>query len=115
MNIRVAILYMEAWLSGKGAVAIDGLMEDAATAEISRASVWQWIRHGVVLSSGEKVTAHKFRELLAAVVTSLREEVGSAQWEQGSFESSVKVFSDLCLSDTFETFVTLPMYEMITS
>ena len=63
-NLRIAVQYIEAWIQGNGCVPIYGLMEDAATAEISRSSIWQWIHHGKNLSNGKKVTVELFRELM---------------------------------------------------
>lgn len=112
-NIRVALQYIEAWLGGSGAVAIYGLMEDAATAEISRASIWQWIRNGAVLDSGEKMTANFFKKALAAEREVVKGEVGEARWTSGRFDEASELLENLCLQDDFAEFLTLGAYERL--
>lgn len=112
-NIRVALQYLESWISGNGCVPIYGLMEDAATAEISRASIWQWIRHGVKLSNGKAVTKTFFEALLAEEIEAVKEEVGEARFRAGRFEEAAKIFSDMTTSEEFGDFLTLPAYELI--
>ncbi len=112
-NIRVAVQYIEAWLGGLGAVAIYGLMEDAATAEISRASIWQWIRNGATLSNGETMTADYFRRVLAEELEVVKAEVGEARWTSGRFDEAATLLEDLCLQDEFAEFLTLGAYERI--
>ena len=112
-NIRVAVRYIEAWLGGAGAVAIYGLMEDAATAEISRASIWQWVRHGAVLDSGERVDAALFERVMDEELTALREEVGADTWTAGRFDEAASLMRDLCLQDDFAEFLTLGAYERL--
>ncbi|KLN47032.1 hypothetical protein AAY77_04185 [Providencia rettgeri] len=82
-NIRVAVQYIEAWISGNGCVPIYGLMEDAATAEISRTSIWQWIRHGKSLSNGEKVTKILFEEMLDEELQVIQKELGDKRFQSG--------------------------------
>lgn len=112
-NIRVALQYIEAWISGNGCVPIYGLMEDAATAEISRASIWQWIRHGVKLSNGKAVTRTFFEQLLKEEVETVRAEIGEGPFKQGRFDEAAKLFSDMTTAEEFGDFLTLPAYEMI--
>jgi malate synthase len=112
-NIRVALQYIEAWLGGLGAVAIYGLMEDAATAEISRASIWQWIRNGAVLDGGEKMTADLFRRALAEEQTVVRREVGEERWAKGRFPEAASLLERLCLEEEFAEFLTLSAYERL--
>ncbi len=112
-NIRVALQYIEAWLGGLGAVAIYGLMEDAATAEISRASIWQWIKNGATLSNGETMTADYFKRVMAEEVDVVKSEVGDARWTSGHFTDAIKLMEDLCLQDEFAEFLTLGAYERI--
>lgn len=83
-NIRVAVQYIEAWISGNGCVPIYGLMEDAATAEISRTSIWQWIHHEKSLSDGRPVTKALFRQMLQEEMLVVREEVGEARFNAGT-------------------------------
>jgi malate synthase len=111
-NIRVGVQYIEAWLRGRGAVPLYNLMEDAATAEISRAQIWQWISHGASLADGRKVTAELFRQFLDEEMAALRTALGAA-FEAGRFGEAIKLFSDMSLSPTFEEFLTLPAYEVL--
>ncbi|MHA7871477.1 MAG: malate synthase A [Hyphococcus sp.] len=112
-NIRVALQYIEAWLGGLGAVAIYGLMEDAATAEISRASIWQWIKNGAALSNGKTMTADYFRTVMLEEIDVVKGEVGDERWSSGRFEEASALLERLCVSDDFETFLTLPAYQKL--
>jgi malate synthase len=113
-NIRVGIQYIEAWMRGTGAVAINHLMEDAATAEISRAQVWQWIRHPKgILEDGRKVTAELFKQVLEEEMRSIEEEVGSDRFCKGKYKEASRLFSELTLSDEFTEFLTIPGYEYL--
>lgn len=112
-NIRVAVQYIEAWLGGAGAVAIYGLMEDAATAEISRASIWQWIRHGARLDTGETMTQELFETVMAEELEVVKGEVGADRWAAGRFDEAAALMSTLCLSAEFETFLTLGAYKKL--
>ncbi len=112
-NIRVAVQYIEAWLGGLGAVAIYGLMEDAATAEISRASIWQWIKHGATLSNGQKMTAAYFRRAATEELEVVKSEIGEERWRAGKFAEAPALLDALCVSDKFETFLTLGAYRQI--
>src|SRR5690606_34303164 len=111
-NIRVALQYIEAWLRGRGAVPLYNLMEDAATAEISRAQIWQWLRHGAALDDGRIVDAGLFNRLLDEEVRELREALGEA-FIAGRFPQATQVFADLCLGEVFEEFLTLPAYRLL--
>jgi malate synthase len=112
-NIRVGVQYIEAWLRGRGAVPIYNLMEDAATAEISRAQVWQWIHLKAGLDDGREVTPEMFRTALAGEMERVKGEVGAVAYEGGRFPEAIKLFSDMSLADTFEEFLTLPAYRLI--
>jgi malate synthase len=112
-NIRVALQYIEAWLGGLGAVAIYGLMEDAATAEISRASIWQWIKHGVVLKGGRLMTADFFRIALEEEKAVVRRELGEARWTSGRFAEAAQLLETLCLEEDFSEFLTLGAYQRL--
>ena len=112
-NIRVALQYIEAWLGGLGAVAIYGLMEDAATAEISRASIWQWIKNGAVLSNGQKMSAEYFRKVTAEEIEIVKSEIGVDRWQSGRFNEALELLDALCVSDKFDTFLTLDAYERL--
>src|SRR4029077_11268170 len=107
-NVSVGVQYLEAWLRGSGAVPIFNLMEDAATAEISRAQVWQWIRHrDGKLSDGRKVTKELFRSVLD-------EELAKVQRFAGDkFDVARTLFDQITTDDYFAEFLTLPGYEKL--
>ena len=112
-NIRVGVQYIEAWLRGRGAVPIYNLMEDAATAEISRAQVWQWIHLEAKLDDGREVTPDMFDAALAGEMKRVKGEVGDAAYEGGRFPEAIELFADMSLADEFEEFLTLPAYRLI--
>ena len=105
--------YIEARLRGRGAVPIYNLMEDAATAEISRAQVWQWLYLKAKLDDGREVTPAMFREALKGEMERVRGEVGAKAFDGGRFKEATQLFSDMSLADTFEEFLTLPAYKLI--
>ena len=110
-NVSVALQYMAAWLSGNGCVPINNLMEDAATAEISRAQVWQWIRDPRgVLDDGRKVTAELFRGSLAEEQGRLRSQLGDAAYAAGNFARAGELLDAITTADRFETFLTVAAY-----
>lgn len=113
LNIRVGVQYLEAWLRGRGAVPIYNLMEDAATAEISRAQIWQWIKYAAVLEDGTMVTREFFLRALDEEMRQVRREVGDEAYATGRFTDAIKLFRDLSLSDEFEDFLTLPAYRLL--
>jgi malate synthase A len=112
-SIRVAVQYLEAWLRGDGCVPIYGLMEDAATVEIARAQVWQWIHHRVRLDDGTLVTAAEFRRILDEELDRIRLEVGDAEFARGRFEEARALFDRLSTSEQFQDFLTLPAYDLL--
>ena len=117
-NVNVGIQYISSWLRGNGAAAIYGLMEDAATAEISRSQVWQWIRHGVQLEDGRTVTAELVRDLATDELEKIRSEIGDDEWfeREGRPRESRALFEDVALSgEEFVEFLTLPAYEVLES
>jgi malate synthase len=114
LNVNVGIQYVSSWLRGNGAAAIYGLMEDAATAEISRAQVWQWLHHGEVLDDGRPVTPDLVRRLATEELEKIRAEIGDDTWfeEQGRPQLSRALFERVALSgDEFVEFLTLPAYD----
>src|SRR6476661_8933348 len=112
-NLEVAVAYTAVWLSGNGAVGIHNLMEDAATAEISRSQVWQQIKNGVVLSdTGETVTRELVSRILDEEVEGLRAQVDAERFET-FYVPAKKLIADLCLSEDFTDFLTLPAYELV--
>jgi malate synthase len=108
-NISVGLRYVTSWLSGTGAAAIDDLMEDAATAEISRAQVWQWVHHGRSLADGTPVTAESVREGLDAEV----EALADAGYDADVVAQARSVFEKVALAEDFPAFLTLPAYELL--
>ena len=112
-NIRVAVQYIEAWITGNGCVPIYGLMEDAATAEISRTSIWQWIQHGKSLDNGETVTADLFRTMLLEEIKVIEGELGTERFDSGQFTQAAKLMEQLTTSDQLTDFLTLPGYEYL--
>jgi malate synthase len=113
-NIDVGIQYMAAWLDGSGCVPIYNLMEDAATAEISRAQVWQWLHNpGTKLADGRSVTTDLIREMVPAVLQQIKGLVGSEQFEQGKYRDAGKLFEEIIIGKTFTEFLTLPAYEYL--
>jgi malate synthase len=107
LNVSVGIQYIESWLRGVGAAAINNLMEDVATAEISRSQVWQWIRHSSRLSEGMPVTADLVREIADDELTQVRERLGEDLWAKGRFAQAREVFEEVALSESFPAFLTL--------
>nr|WP_319553697.1 malate synthase A [uncultured Vibrio sp.] len=112
-NIRVALQYIEAWISGNGCVPIYGLMEDAATAEISRASIWQWIQHGKSLDNGQKVTKELFESYLKQEVEVVKQEIGEERYQAGRFEEAAQLMAKLTTSDELTNFLTIPGYDYL--
>ena len=113
-NISVGIQYLESWLRGLGCVPINNLMEDAATAEISRAQVWQWIRHPRgVLNDGRKVTVSLFREIMREELASIERTLGAEEYGKRSFAQASEIFDAITTSDDFVDFLTLPAYESL--
>ncbi len=112
-NISVGIQYLGAWLAGNGCVPVFNLMEDAATAEISRSQIWQWIRSDKGrLDDGRKITTELFRQLLAEELPKVRTYLGDAAWTEGKYEDGARLFDAITTGDYVE-FLTLPAYERI--
>lgn len=114
LNINVGILYIESWLRGNGAAAIYNLMEDAATAEISRTQVWQWLHHQAKLEDGRTITPALYRTLLLDELEQIKNYVGIERFQNGQFQAAFELFDHLVTSTTFEEFLTLPAYELLT-
>jgi malate synthase len=113
-NISVGIQYIGAWLAGNGCVPVYNLMEDAATAEISRSQIWQWMRSPKgVLDDGRKVTKDMFRKMLPEELDRVRRELGEEAWAAGRYEEAAKLFDDITASDHYVEFLTLPGYELL--
>lgn len=112
-NVSVGIRYLSAWLTGNGAAAIDNLMEDAATAEISRSQIWQWVRHGALLDDGRPVTAELVRSVVESEMERLGAELGADALTAGRFPEARALFERVALDPDFIEFLTLPAYELL--
>ena len=113
LNLKVGIQYLEAWLGGNGCVPLYHLMEDAATAEISRAQLWQWLHHGAKLADGRALDTALYARLLEEEMDAIRAEVGDARFDGGHFPLAMRLFDEMIRADDFEEFLTLPAYEHI--
>ncbi|MBI3537932.1 MAG: malate synthase A [Chloroflexi bacterium] len=112
-NISVALQYLEAWLGGNGAVAIFNLMEDAATCEIARAQIWQWLQRGAQLDDGRKITRDLVRGWMDEELQKIRAAFGDARYEGGNFKTASEIVLNLVTADQFAEFLTLMAYEKI--
>jgi len=110
-NISVGIQYLESWLRGSGAVGINNLMEDAATAEISRSQVWQWLHNDVELSNGKTVTRELVERLIEEEMATIKERVGEDAFARGRWDDARSTFTEMALADEYADFLTLPAYE----
>ncbi|GAA1897345.1 malate synthase A [Streptomyces durmitorensis] len=111
--VQVGIRYIEAWLRGLGAVAIFNLMEDAATAEISRSQIWQWINAGVVFENGETATADLARTVAAEELAAIRAEIGDEAFAAGKWQQAHDLLLQVSLDADYADFLTLPAYEQL--
>jgi malate synthase len=110
-NVDVGIQYLEAWLPGTGCVPIYNLMEDAATAEISRTQVWQWVTHGARLADGRAVTPELVRGTIAEELGKMRESLGPARFDAGKFDLASRLFDQMMTGSEFPEFLTLVAYD----
>ncbi|TMQ60322.1 MAG: malate synthase A [Candidatus Eisenbacteria bacterium] len=113
LNVRVGIQYIEAWLRGNGCVPLYSLMEDAATAEISRAQVWQWLHHGATLTDGRRVTPELIGTVIDDEMTRIEREIGTERFRSGRFPEARTLFEKISTAPRLETFLTLPAYEAL--
>jgi malate synthase len=114
MNINIGIQYVGAWLAGTGCVPIFNLMEDAATAEISRAQIWHWIRSPKgILDDGRKVTREMFQALVPEELAKVHQILGDKGFAAGKYEEGAKLFEELTLAEDFAEFLTLPAYDRV--
>jgi malate synthase len=109
----VGIQYLEAWLRGTGAVPLYNLMEDAATAEISRAQVWQWLHHGVRLTDGNVVSRELVARLIDEEMNRIRLALGAERFDGGNYRLARNIFEQLVMNDEFTDFLTLPSYNYL--
>jgi len=112
-NVAVGIGYVEAWLRGVGCVPLFNLMEDAATAEISRAQVWQWVRHKQNLSDGRPITKDLVRQIVREELDKVKVQMGDASYAKGRYEDAAQLMIDLVEQPVFNEFLTLPAYDRI--
>jgi malate synthase len=113
-NISVGIQYLGAWLAGNGCVPVFNLMEDAATAEISRSQIWQWIRSSKGrLADGRKVTVELFRQLLAEELPKVKTYLGEQAYAAGKYAEAARLFDSITADDNYVEFLTLPAYKAI--
>lgn len=113
-NVAVGLRYLEAWLRGNGCVPIFNLMEDAATAEISRAQIWQWIRHPAGrFADGTKITAELVERVLRQELADLRASLGEDAYAQSKFDAAGELFLSISTAPEFVEFLTLPAYEQL--
>ena len=110
-NVSVALQYLESWLRGVGAVAINNLMEDAATAEISRSQAWQWIHHGAKLKEGPRISRELVQRVAEGELDKIRKQVGHEAYQNSRFATAKELFEAVTLNEEFVEFLTLPAYE----
>ena len=112
-NISVGIQYIEAWLRGQGCVPLYNLMEDSATAEISRAQVWQWLRHGATLDDGRRIDRALFDTAVAREADAIKAEIGPERFAKERFGDAIALFAKLSTDEDFAEFLTLPAYDLL--
>ena len=112
-NISVGFQYISFWLGGRGAAGINNLMEDAATAEIARSQIWQWIHHRAQLQDGRTITRELVAMMLDQELERIRDEVGEETWREGRPEETRRIFEQVALSEDFVPFLTIPAYELL--
>ncbi|MGH9445689.1 MAG: malate synthase A [Terriglobia bacterium] len=112
-NVDVGVQYLESWLRGSGCVPIYNLMEDAATAEISRAQVWQWVRHQAAMDDGKRVTPELVRHVIRGELEKLRHQLEAPRFDSGKFDLAAKIFKEMMISPDFAEFMTLVAYDYI--
>lgn len=113
VNIDVGIQYLESWLRGNGCVPIYNLMEDAATAEISRAQLWQWSHHGARMNDGTVVSAELVNNTIQRVLERIRNQIGAARFDGGKFDQAAQLFREMTEAEEFPEFLTLAAYEQV--
>ena len=109
-NVSVGLQYLANWLAGNGAVAIFNLMEDAATAEISRSQIWQWLHNDIKLADGPAVTRDLVEQIIGEELATIRAQLGEA-YDEAQYEQATSLFTEVALADEYVDFLTLPAYE----
>ena len=112
-NVSVGIQYLKAWLDGKGSVPLYNLMEDAATAEICRAQLWQWVRHSARMKDGRRVTPELFDGIAKQELEKIRTQLGEEKYTEDQFGPALEKFEGLVLAKEFQEFLTIPAYEQL--
>jgi len=113
-NISVSLQYMESWLRGNGCVPIFNLMEDAATTEIARSQIWQWLHHPKgILDDGRKVTVELFHQLMTDELNKIKVITGEQQYATRKFQTAAELIDKIILDDHFVEFLTLPAYQYL--
>jgi malate synthase len=113
-NVSVGLTYLESWLQGIGAAGINNLMEDAATAEISRSQLWQWVHHPkAVLEDGSKIDTDLITKMLAEELEKIHQSVGNDRFRQGKFPIAAELLSTIVNQQEFEEFLTIRAYELL--
>ena len=112
-NIKIGIQYIAAWLCGRGAVPLNNLMEDTATAEISRAQIWQWLKYGAELEDGRHVDMELYKSCLADEIAKLKAEIGEVAFERAKLPEAIELFDRLATADICEEFLTLSAYPLL--
>ena len=113
LNINVSLLYLENWLRGNGCVAIYNLMEDAATAEISRSQLWQWLRAGVILAEGQPFTPALYEQFKTEELAKISAMIGETAFKSGRFDTAAGLLDQLVTAPDFQEFLTLPAYQLL--
>ena len=113
MNIQIGILYIESWLRGVGAAAIHNLMEDAATAEISRAQLWQWIHHRAKTYYGVTIDVSMYKFFLADEIQKIKQMIGEEHYFNGKFFDAINLFDKLVTQENFDLFLTTEAYSTL--
>jgi len=112
-NISIGVQYIEAWLNGNGCVPLYNLMEDAATAEISRTQVWQWLKNRAIMNDGKRMNLGTFKQSLSMALASIKNEVGDDRWDNGNYHNSAILFERIVLANELPNFLTLIAYEKL--
>ena len=112
-NVDIGIQYLESWLRGNGCVPIYNLMEDAATAEISRTQVWQWMHHGAILSNGQKMSAPMIRDTIKTQLAQIRANIGDERYDKSKFPQAALLFEHMMVSGECKDFLTLEAYRYL--
>jgi malate synthase len=114
-NIRVGVQYIESWLGGNGCVPLYNLMEDAATAEICRTQIWQWLKHGAKLKDGRPITEDLVRTFVDEEMANLRQVLGAERFDGGKFTDAIDLFLHVATPPEYIEFLTLPAYKKVTT